>query len=230
MKLVLTVILLTCSISALSQPIEKIKKGDLKKDVRMITTKGIMTLRLSDSTPIHRDNFIKLIKTRYFEDIIFHRVISGFMIQAGDESTKTNYDSSKKMNDYTIPAEFKPTLFHKRGVLAAARMGDNVNPLRASSGVQFYIVQGRTFNDHELDSIEINRLEGVKLPAEHRSFYKKTGGTPQLDQHYTVFGELINGFDVLDTIASVKTTGKGKGDKPIDTIRILKARLVRRVP
>jgi peptidyl-prolyl cis-trans isomerase B (cyclophilin B) len=107
-------------------------------------------------------------------------------------------------------------------------MGDDVNPSRASSGVQFYIVQGKTFNDKGLDSVETFRLEGIKLPKEHRDYYKINGGTPQLDQHYTVFGELITGYDVLDAIASVKTTGKGKGDKPSEDIRIQKTRLIKR--
>lgn len=194
----------------LAQPNVKVKKGDLKKDVLILTNKGKMILRLSDSTPLHKANFIRLIKSRYYEDIIFHRVIEGFMIQAGDEKTKLKLDSSKMLKEYTIPAEFNTSLFHKRGVLAAARMGDDVNPTRASSGVQFYIVQGRTFNDKGLDSIETHRLGGIKLPKTNRDYYKKMGGTPQLDQHYTVFGELITGFDVLDSIASVKTTGKGE--------------------
>jgi peptidyl-prolyl cis-trans isomerase B (cyclophilin B) len=187
-----------------------------------------MTMRLNDSTPMHRDNFIRLIKTKYYDGISFHRVIAGFMIQAGDQKTKLNFDTTKNLKDYTVPAEFKPSLFHKRGVLAAARMGDDVNPSRASSGFQFYIVHGKVFNDHELDSIEINRLERIKLPAIHRDYYKNVGGTPQLDQHYTVFGELINGFEVLDSIAATKTTGKGKGDRPLEDIRILKTRLVKR--
>lgn len=222
-----TIITLTVN-CLIAQPHVKVKKGDLKKDVMILTNKGKMILRLSDSTPMHRANFIRLIKSRYYEDIIFHRVIEGFMIQAGDEKTKFKLDSSRMLKDYTIPAEFNSSLFHKRGVLAAARMGDDVNPTRASSGVQFYIVQGKPFNDKGLDSIETYRLEGIKLPKANRDYYKKIGGTPQLDQHYTVFGELITGYDVLDSIASVKTTGKGKGDKPLEDIRIQKTRLIRR--
>ena len=226
--IVITILAALTSLLSYAQPTIKVKKADLKKDVIMFTNKGNMTLRLSDSTPLHRDNFIRLIKSKYYVGISFHRVIAGFMIQAGDQKTKLNFDSTKNLKDYTVPAEFKPSLFHKRGVLAAARMGDDVNPSRASSGFQFYIVHGKPFNDHELDSIEINRLEGIKLPAMHRDYYKNIGGTPQLDQHYTVFVELINGFEVLDTIATTKTTGKGKGDKPLDDMRILKTRLIKR--
>jgi peptidyl-prolyl cis-trans isomerase B (cyclophilin B) len=224
---ILTTFLFT-STSLFAQPQIKVKKADQKKDILMITSKGKMILRLSDLTTLHRDNFIRLIKSKYYENISFHRVISGFMIQAGDEKTKPRFDSSKLLNDYTIPAEFNVSLFHKRGVLAAARMGDDVNPSRASSGVQFYIVQGKTFTDKALDSVETHRLEGVKLPKAHRDYYKKYGGTPQLDQHYTVFGELVTGYDVLDAIASVETTGKGKGDKPLEDIRIKKTKLIKR--
>ena len=228
LSVVFFIIVVVSANSLFAQPLVKVKKVDQKKDILMITNKGKLILRLSDSTPLHRDNFIRLIKSNYYENISFHRVIEGFMIQAGDEKTKSTYDSTKIRKDYTIPAEFNKTLFHKRGVLAAARMGDDVNPSRASSGVQFYVVQGKTFNDKGLDSVETFRLEGIKLPKEHRDYYKINGGTPQLDQHYTVFGELITGYDVLDAIASVKTTGMGKGDKPLEDIRIQKTRLIKR--
>jgi len=228
LPLVLFTTFLLVSSSLFAQPQIKVKKADQKKDILMVTSKGKMILRLNDLTPLHRDNFIRLIKSKYYENISFHRVIQGFMIQAGDEKTKPKFDSSKMLNDYTIPAEFNVSLFHKRGVLAAARMGDDVNPSRASSGVQFYIVQGKTFNDKGLDSVETHRLEGVKLPKAHRDYYKKYGGTPQLDQHYTVFGELVTGYDVLDAIASVETTGKGNGDKPLEDVRIQKTRLIKR--
>ncbi len=228
LSIALFIIVVVSANSLFAQPLVKVKKADQKKDILMMTDKGKMILRLSDSTPLHRDNFIRLIKSKYYQHISFHRVIEGFMIQAGDEKTKPTFDSSKILNDYTIPAEFNKNLFHKRGVLAAARMGDDVNPSRASSGVQFYIVQGKTFTDKGLDSVETFRLEGIKLPNEHRDYYKKNGGTPQLDQHYTVFGELITGYEVLDAIASVKTTGKGKGDKPVEDIRIQKTRLIKR--
>lgn len=214
--------------TSLAQPIIKVKKADLKKDVLMKTDAGNLVLRLKDETPIHRDNFIKLVKTRYYNDISFHRVIAGFMIQAGDEQTKRNKDSSRFLKAYTLPAEISPDFFHQKGVLAAARMGDNVNPKRVSSGVQFYIVQGRLFNDKSLDSVETYRLNGRKIPTAHREVYKKEGGAPHLDQTYTIFGQLIRGFDVLDKIAQTSTSGRQGGDKPLVAIRIKKAKLIRR--
>lgn len=210
------------------QSTKKVRKADLKRDVLMRTDLGDMILRLSDSTPIHRNNFIQLIRSKYYEGINFHRVIAGFMIQAGDESSKKNADTSKFLKDFTLPAEFNASLFHKKGVLAAARMGDDVNPTKASSGVQFYIVQGRIFNNSSLDSVQTHRMKGRQLPEAHRSIYKTLGGAPHLDQNYTIFGELIEGFDVLDKIATVKTTGKGKGDKPLVDVRIKSTKMIRR--
>jgi peptidyl-prolyl cis-trans isomerase B (cyclophilin B) len=150
------------------------------------------------------------------------------MIQAGDEKTKRKADSTKFLKSYTIPAEIVTDFFHKKGMLAAARMGDNVNPNRESSGVQFYIVQGKVFNDKSLDSVETYRLNGRKIPLAHREVYKTQGGAPHLDQTYTIFGELIKGFDVLDKIAQTKTTGRQGGDKPLVDIRIKKVRMIRR--
>lgn len=212
-----------------SQPAIKLKKRDFRRDIRMQTDSGILILRLFDSTPLHQKNFLGLVKSGYYEGIGFHRIINGFMIQAGDEKTKKDADSTKFMNSYTLPAEINNNFFHKKGVLAAARMGDNVNPNRASSGVQFYIVQGRIFNDQSLDSVETYRLNGRKIPAEHRNIYKSQGGAPHLDQQYTIFGELVQGFDVLDKIAGVKTSGRSGGDKPIQDIRIKKVSLIKRV-
>jgi len=211
-----------------AQPIAKIKKGDYKKDIQIKTDSGELILRLHEQTPLHRDNFIRLIKSGYYNGISFHRVISGFMIQAGDEKTKKNFDSTKGLKNYTIPAEFNPNLFHKRGVLAAARMGDNVNPKKESSGVQFYIVQGRIFTDKSLDSVETYRMNGRKLPIEHRAEYKSSGGAPHLDQNYTVFGYLVEGYNVLDKIGNTATSGKTGGDKPLADIRIQQARLIKR--
>ena len=211
-----------------AQPIVKVKKRDLRKDVQMVTDSGTFIIRLNDSTPLHRDNFIKLIKSKFYEGIAFHRVISGFMIQAGDEKSRLNADSTKFLKDYTLPAEFKTSLFHKKGMLAAARWGDDINPKRNSSGVQFYIVQGRIHNDFTLDSAETYRLKGRKLPMEHREVYKKVGGSPHLDQNYTIFGELKSGFDVLDKIANTPTTGKSGGDKPLSSIRIIQTKMVKR--
>src|SRR5689334_22083537 len=169
-----------------------VTKKDRKKDVLIQTSKGDIIIRLSDSTPLHRDNFLKLVKTHYYDGILFHRVIKNFMIQAGDPDSKTATAGQPLGNggpDYTVPAEFRATLFHKKGVIAAARMGDRENPTKASSGSQFYITQGKVFTDAGLDSLETYRLGGRKIPAAQREVYKTLGGTPHLDQNYTVYGE-----------------------------------------
>ena len=208
-----------------------LRKHDLNKDVEMVTDKGIMVIRLSDLTPLHRNNFLLLVKQHYYDSILFHRVINHFMIQAGDPGSK-NARPSAQLGDggpaYTIPAEFTAELFHKKGVIAAARQGDDVNPAKASSGSQFYIVQGRVFTDAGLDSVETFRLKGRKLPAMHRAVYKTLGGAPHLDSAYTVFGEVINGLAVIDSIAKTPTNGRQGGDRPLQNIRIISARLVNR--
>ncbi|HUR11532.1 MAG TPA: peptidylprolyl isomerase [Flavitalea sp.] len=202
-----------------------LRNNDRKKDVEMITDKGTMVIRLSDSTPLHRDNFLTLVKSKFYDGITFHRVIFQFMVQAGDPATKK---SSANSTSYTIPAEIRPGLYHKKGVIAAARMGDDVNPAKASSGSQFYLVQGRIFTDMSLDSVETFRLNGRKIPEAHRAVYKSIGGAPHLDQGYTVFGEVIKGTSVIDSIAAVPTTGRSAGDKPIDDIHIVRVRLIKR--
>lgn len=228
-----------------------LRKKDLKKDVEISTTKGVIVIRLSDSTPQHRDNFLRLAKSGFYDSLLFHRVIRNFMIQTGlrqnfvprSSSPVTfaplGYPDSKYGHPgkplsqggsggpgYTIPAEFRPTLFHKRGALGAARTGDDVNPTRASSGSQWYIVQGRQFTDAGLDSVEKFRLKGRKIPEDERSVYRQLGGAPHLDQQYTVFGEVVRGMDVVDSIAAVKTSGPPL-DRPVAEVRILKVRLVR---
>jgi cyclophilin family peptidyl-prolyl cis-trans isomerase len=210
-----------------------LRKNDLKKDVEITTTKGIIVVRLSDSTPQHRNNFLKLVKNGFYDSLLFHRVIRNFMIQSGDPDSKYG-NAGKPLSQggsggpgYTIPAEFRPTLFHKRGALGAARTGDDVNPARASSGSQFYIVQGRRFTDAGLDSVETHRLKGRKIPMDQRSVYRQLGGAPHLDQQYTVFGEVVKGMDIVDSIAAVKTSGPPL-DRPVAEVRILKMRLIRR--
>lgn len=208
-----------------------LKKKDRKKDVELITSAGIIVLRLYDSTPLHRDNFLRLVKSHYYDSVLFHRVIKNIMIQAGDPNSKHAERGQPLGNGgpgYTIPAEFRPTIFHKKGVVAAAREGDNVNPEKKSSASQFYIVQGRTFSDKEMDSIEVVRLHGYKIPSSHREIYKTVGGTPQLDQNYTVFGEVVSGLDVVDKIASTETSRAEDRDRPLQDMRILKAKLIRR--
>ena len=208
-----------------------LRKNDLKRDVELVTTKGIIILRLSDSTPLHRNNFIKLVKQHFYDSILFHRVIKNFMIQAGDPDSKISKPGQLLGNNgssYTIPAEFRTSLFHKKGALAAARTGDDVNPEKASSGSQFYIVQGRVFTNAGLDSVETFRLKGRKLPVPHREVYKTIGGAPHLDQNYTVFGDVTSGLAVVDSIASSITSGRMGGDRPLEDVRIIRARLVRR--
>lgn len=225
--LVLVSVLIGCSPKA-GAPVPK---RLLKRDVELQTSKGTIRLRLYDETPLHRDNFIRLVRSDFYDGIQFHRVIQDFMIQAGDPKSKKAPDTTKLGSGgpgYTIPAEIRPKYFHRKGVLAAARMGDNVNPERASSGSQFYIVQGRVFTDQSLDSVEIHRLNGRKLPAAHRAVYKTIGGAPHLDQAYTIYGEVISGLEVVDSIAAVKTSGRTGGDRPLEPVVIKKARLVRR--
>jgi cyclophilin family peptidyl-prolyl cis-trans isomerase len=227
------VALLNCLLvfSAAAQKDSKIKKKDRKRDVLMQTTMGDIVVRLSDSTPLHRDNFLKLVKVGYYDSILFHRVIKGFMIQGGDPNSIRAAAGQPLGNGgpgYTVPAEFRKTLFHKKGALAAARMGDNENPTKASSGSQFYIVQGKVFTDAGLDSLEKFRLNGRKIPAEQREVYKTIGGTPHLDQGYTVYGEVVKGLDVLDKIAAVQTSRAQDRDRPLQDVRIIKAKLIKR--
>lgn len=208
-----------------------VRKKDLRKDVLLETSMGDIRLRLYDETPLHRNNFLQLVKEGFYDSILFHRVINHFMIQAGDPNSRRAADSTELGEGdkpYTIPAEIRPGLFHRKGVLAAARMGDDVNPQRASSGSQFYLVQGRVFTDEALDSTETFRLKGRKIPADQRAVYKTVGGTPHLDQAYTIFGEVISGLAVVDSIAAVPTTGRAGGDRPLAPVRIIRARLIRR--
>jgi peptidyl-prolyl cis-trans isomerase B (cyclophilin B) len=189
---------------------------------------GYIVVRLSDSTPLHRDNFLKLVKIHYYDSVLFHRVIQNFMIQSGDPDSKHAVAGQPLGNggpDYRIPAEFRKTLFHKKGVIAAAR--DN-NPEKASSGSQFYIVQGRIFTDAGLDSVETYRLNGRKIPAEQRAVYKTIGGTPHLDQNYTVFGEVVRELDVVDKIAAVQTSKGSDHDRPFQNVILIQAKLIKR--
>lgn len=188
--------------------------------VQLTTDSGVMVLKLYNKTPLHRDNFIKLVKQHYFDSILFHRVIKNFMIQGGDPNSKNALPRAQLGNGgpgYTIPAEFDSTLFHKKGVLAAARTGDNQNPAKASSGSQFYIVQGKVFNDAGLDSVETFRLKGRKLPQSHREIYKTIGGAPHLDMNYTIFGEVESGLEVVDKIASA---ARDTNNRPFTDIRM----------
>ena len=227
-KLLLLPVSLLFVLNSFSQKDSTLKKKDRKRDVLLETNYGDITLRLSDSTPLHRDNFLKLVKVGYYDSVLFHRVIKNFMIQGGDPDSK-HAPAGKVLGNggptYRVPAEFRTTLFHKKGVIAAAR--DN-NPEKASSGSQFYIVQGKKFTDAGLDSLETFRLKGRKIPADQREVYKAIGGTPHLDQGYTVFGEVVNGIGVIDTIAAVPTSKGADRDRPLENVSIIKAKLVKR--
>jgi len=224
---------LTClffSITSDAQSQVKLKRKDRKRDIEMVTTDGTIILRLSDSTPLHRDNFLRLVKSGYFDSLLFHRVIRYFVIQSGDPKSKTAApgqtlgDSSAP---YTLPAEFRITLFHKRGILAAARESDDINPQKSSSGSQFYIVQGKKYTDSQLDSVEIKRLKR-KIPESQREIYKTLGGAPFLDQNYTIFGEVVNGLETVEKIAAEPTSNGEDLDRPLRDVRILQTKLIRR--
>lgn len=241
--------------------------------VEMVTNYGTIILQLSDETPLHRDNFIKLVESGTYDSLLFHRVIRDFMIQGGDTQSKYA-DSVARLGSsdlpYQVPAEIVPGLFHKKGALAAARTG---NPARASSSTQFYIVQGKIQNDSLLahneerinkmlarhygindpenktlvDSLEQARtekdtaltkelntrlnlildkywnFEKYTIPEEHRLVYQTLGGTPHLDQNYTVFGEVISGLEVVDAIAAVDTNQQ---DRPTTEVRILSMKII----
>lgn len=188
------------------------------KIVVISTHLGEIKLKLYDETPLHRDNFIKLVNEHYFDSTLFHRVINKFMIQGGDPDSRRAVAGAMLGNggpNYTIPAEFIPALIHKKGVLAAAREGDMVNPQKASSGSQFYIVQGKVFTTEELDML--SKRMGKSFTAEQIKTYTTIGGTPHLDGSYTVFGEVISGWDVIDKIAAVATD---QNNRPKEDIRM----------
>jgi len=185
------------------------------------TNFGNIIVKLYDSTPLHRDNFIKLVKAGFYDSLLFHRVIDGFMIQGGDPESKSAQDSAQlgggEAPGDRIPAEFNKNYFHKRGALAAAR---DDNPQKASSNCQFYIVQGKPFNDTTLNMMECqirNEDPGFSFTAQQRKTYNKVGGAPFLDQNYTVFGEVVKGMDVVDKIATVP---RDANDRPLQNVRM----------
>jgi peptidyl-prolyl cis-trans isomerase B (cyclophilin B) len=187
-----------------------------QKYVIISTEFGDMKVKLYDETPLHQENFIKLAKDGFYNGTIFHRVIREFMVQGGDPESK-NAQAGAPLGSggpgYTIPAELKAEFFHKKGALAAARLGDQMNPGKASSGSQFYIVQGKTYTNEQLTMFE-GRL-GFKFSAEQRTAYTTVGGTPFLDRQYTVFGEIVEGLDVIDKIAGVPCDGRDRPNKDI---------------
>lgn len=194
------------------------------RKVKVITPYGTMVIRLCDQTPKHRDNFLKLSRQHFYDSTLFHRVIRKFMIQGGDpDSKRAKPGAALGEGDvgYTIPPEFQLDLFHRKGALAAAR---DDNPTKASSGCQFYIVQGKVFTDEELDKLEKTRLGGRKIPVDQREIYKTEGGSPHLDQNYTVFGQVIKGMEVIDKIAALKTDSL---NRPLENVP-MKIRVIKK--
>ncbi len=213
MKKVL-LLLLVAFVSFGSSTYSQDKKDDKQVKIIVHTDYGDMTAVLYNETPQHRDNFVKLINEGWYNNSPFHRIIKQFMIQGGQNA------DGRLDPGYTVPAEFVPVKFHKKGALAAARMPDQVNPQKASSGSQFYIVQGKVLSEQELNMYASNY--NLNFTSEELDVYTTVGGAPHLDGEYTVFGEVIDGFDVIDAIASVNTDKAGKPLQPITmTIEIV---------
>jgi cyclophilin family peptidyl-prolyl cis-trans isomerase len=208
--------LIACNVSKDSTG-QKVRKVELQTDM------GTMVLKLYNETPLHRDNFIKLVEQHFYDSLMFHRVIDSFMIQGGDPNSKRAPEGialgeGAAPGIERIPAEFKTHLIHKKGALAAAR--DN-NPQKASSNCQFYIVQGKMFVDTALNGVECRRVRpnapGFAYTEKQRELYRTIGGTPHLDQNYTVFGEVIKGMEVIDKIAKMKRDAR---NRPTQDVRM----------
>ena len=198
--------------------------------VEFETTKGTFRVKLYNDTPQHRDNFMHWVKEKFYEGVLFHRVIPGFMVQAGD-SASVHAAPGQFLGDcpepFTVPAEIKfPTHFHKTGALAAAREGDRVNPEKASSCWQFYVVTGHTYTDETLDQIQAYLSQQpvpVQLTEKQKEVYRQVGGAPHLDGGYTVFGEVVEGMQTMDNIQWVE---RDENDRPLEDIRILRATVI----
>ena len=198
------------------------------KSVKLLmkTTMGDVELVLYDQTPAHRDNFVALVEQNYFDSLLFHRVIEGFMIQGGDPDSRHAQPGQflgEGGPDYTVEAEIlAPEIFHKRGVLAAAREGNDVNPERRSSASQFYIVWGVVHTPESLakqsERMEMRTGKPLKFTDEQYKTYTTIGGTPHLDGEYTVFGEVVSGLEVVEAIQTVATDAN---DRPLEDVRIL---------
>ena len=196
-------------------------KKDKMTQILIKTSMGDITIALYNETPLHRDNFIKLVKESYYDGVLFHRIIKGFMIQTGDPDSKTAKPGQRLCMGgpaERIPAEFVPTLYHKRGAVAAAR--DN-NPAKASSGSQFYIVDGDVFPQDKLNMIAART--GKTFSPEQVQAYTTIGGAPFLDGDYTVFGEVVSGMEVVDKIAAQEKDGN---DRPLQDIKIISAKII----
>ena len=225
----LSVLISVTSIAQKSGKKSESSKGKAKelvsteKMVLISTNMGDMKVKLYDATPKHRDNFLKLVEQNYYDSLLFHRVIRNFMIQGGDPLSKNAAPGVPLGNGdigYTIPAEFVDTIFHKKGALCAAR---TENPEKASSGCQFYIVQGQVLTPEQLNSLEMQR--GLKLSEKQKTAYSTVGGSPWLDGAYTVYGEVVEGLDIIDKIATVQTSPQA-GDRPVQNVYILKMTLL----
>jgi len=220
------IFLLFCLVTVLAQA-----QTDTRREVELVTDSGTIRIALYNETPLHRDNFLKHVQNGDYNGVLFHRVIKNFMVQAGDLAAKTA-KVGQMLGDtpeaYSIPAEICfPKLYHKRGALAAAREGDNVNPERASSSTQFYIVWGQKFSDQQLEWAQ-SRIDKytdgkAKLTPELCETYKTLGGTPHLDGSYTVFGEVLEGLEIVEKIQYAATDDN---DRPINDIRIVSAKVV----
>lgn len=199
-----------------------------RAEVLMETSEGNIRIQLYNETPLHRDNFLRLVKAHYYDSLLFHRVIKNFMIQGGNRNTRQaeytpQFAELCDSLDYTIEAEFRlPKLFHRRGTIAAAREGDDVNPQKRSSSTQFYFVWGRKYSERAMEFTE-SRLD-IELTPEMREAYMTVGGTPHLDGSYTVFGEIVEGLDVVERIQGVETD---EGDRPLQPVMIIKATVVK---
>ena len=212
-----SVLLILCATSVFAKP-----KHDF---VKIKTNKGECIIMLYNQTPKHRDNFLKLCKEGFYNGTLFHRVIKEFMIQGGDPDSKTAKPGQLLGEGdlkYRVVAEFRDSLFHKKGALAAAR--DN-NPQKESSASQFYIVQGKKWTDATLDDVQMKRMNGRIIPESQRKVYKELGGTPHLDQNYTVYGEVVKGIEMVDTIAAIKT---GTADRPLEDVSMMVSVLKKR--
>ena len=203
-----------------------------QRQVLLETTEGNILIALSDETPHHRDNFLQLVDKHFYDSLLFHRVIKNFMIQTGDPDSR-HAESGVTLGEgdagHTLAAEIRfPALYHRRGMVAMAREGDDVNPERRSSGSHFYIVWGKTFSSKELETVQERLDEATnhtaQLTPEQIDVYRKIGGTPHLDGQYTVFGEVVEGLDVVERIQRVKTDDY---DRPVHDVRILNARVVK---
>lgn len=213
----LLTLLLSLSVSLFAQKEEALStSSEANGQIVVISTKfGDMKVLLYDATPQHRDNFVKLVKDGFYDSLLFHRVIRNFMIQGGDPLSKTA-DSLQALGmgdvGYTVPAEFVDSLYHKKGALCAAR---RETPTKESSGCQFYIVHGQVLTPEQLNMFELQT--GNKMSDAQKEAYSTVGGTPQLDKNYTVFGQVIEGLAVVDSIANVKTR---PGDRPVQNVQM----------